>query len=95
LTAFISNHINYPKLSEQLGDQGIVYVQFIVTKTGEVKNAKVRKGVTELLDKEAMRVVSSMPNWIPGEQNGEKINVRFTLPIQFRISDPLNENKKK
>ena len=65
--------------------QGRVTVQFTVLKTGEITDIAVVRGVDPLLDREAVRIVQSMPNWIPGKQRGEKVNVRFTLPIAFRL----------
>ena len=66
--------------------QGRVIVQFTIKKTGEVSNATVIRSVSPELDAEAIRVVKSMPDWKPGEQKGEPVNVKFTLPIQFRLT---------
>ena len=83
---FISMNVEYPAESMQKEEQGVVYVQFVVGTTGELEQIVVRRGVSKLLDAEAVRVISKMPNWIPGEQNGKPIKVRFTLPIHFRLT---------
>ncbi len=69
----------------EMGEQGIVYVKFVIDKDGSVVNEEVRKGVSESLDNEALRVVKMMPKWIPGEQDGKKVRVSFTLPISFKL----------
>ena len=66
---------------------GFVIVQFVVNSDGSIVDPQVVKPVNPYLDKEALRVVSSMPNWKPGEQRGKKVRVRFTLPVTFRLSN--------
>ena len=83
LKAYLMSNIKYPSEAHQKGIQGKVFVSFVVTKTGSISNAKVVRGVDPLLDQEAMRVVESMPIWIPGKQNGETVDVAYTLPINF------------
>lgn len=83
--AFLSNTINYPKRDVAAGIEGTVYVQFIVGKDGKIKDASIKRGVSETLDKEAIRVVKAMPDWIPGKQRGRVVNVRYVLPIKFSI----------
>jgi len=62
-----------------------VYVIFVVSKTGKIKNVKVKDPVNPAIDAEAIRVVSSMPDWIPGKQNGKSVDVNMQLPIDFKI----------
>ncbi len=83
---FIQQNVEYPELSKEMGEQGTVYVQFVVNSDGSIQDVVVLKGVSELLDKEAMRVVKKMPNWSPGEQAGKKIRVRYQIPIKFSIA---------
>ena len=85
LMKHLSKEIKYPKEAQDKGTQGRVIVQFVVRKDGSITDAKVMKPVDPLLDAEALRVVSEMPNWIPGKQRGEAVNVRFTLPVMFRL----------
>lgn len=85
MAQWINDNIEYPTVSAEMGEQGIVYVQFVVQKDGSIKNVKVLKGVSTDLDNEAKRVVSKMPKWSPGEQAGKKVSVRYTLPIHFRL----------
>ncbi|MGE5427275.1 MAG: TonB family protein [Methylococcaceae bacterium] len=85
LKKYIASNIKYPVIALENGIQGKVYVGFVVTKTGKVTNAKVLRGVDPIIDQEAVRVVESMPAWIPGKQNGENVIVDYTLPIEFAI----------
>ncbi len=82
---FIKSTVVYPELASEMGEQGVVYVKFVVNKNGSIEQVSIKQGVTDALDKEAMRVVSKMPNWIPGEQNGKKVRVSYTLPISFKL----------
>lgn len=67
------------------GEHGTVYLKFIVEKDGTLTNIEIGRGVSQLLDAEAIRVVSLMPNWTPATQNGEPVSVHYTLPINFRL----------
>lgn len=83
---FINQNIRYPESALKNKIQGKVIVQFIINNSGEVKNAKVIKGVSPELDQEALRVVNSFPVWIPGEQHGKKVSVYQTIPIVFKYT---------
>ncbi|NPA35383.1 MAG: M56 family metallopeptidase [Chlorobi bacterium] len=87
LHRYIATSVNYPEIARKKGIQGRVYVSFIVSKTGEVKNVKLARGVDKVLDEEAMRVVKEMPDWKPGKQRGENVNVSFTVPINFVLQE--------
>ncbi len=94
LRQFIANNIIYPELAKDNGIQGKVYVTFVVSKSGSVANAKIARGVDPLLDKEALRVVNSLPAWIPGYQEGKPVNVSYTVPINFVLDgDKAGNNK--
>lgn len=82
---WIRDNINYPTMAVEMGEQGIVYVQFVVNKDGSIEQVKVVRGVSDSLDDEAKKVVKRMPKWTPGEQAGKKVRCRFTLPIHFRL----------
>ena len=83
---FISENMRFPPPFPACGfTGGRVILQFIVEKTGEISNIEVVRGVDTSLDREAIRIVESMPNWIPGEQRGEKVRVKFILPVIFRL----------
>ena len=82
---FLQQNIKYPEEAKKSGTQGRVIVQFVVEKDGSVTDAKVVRSVSPELDAEALRVVKSMPKWIPGEQRGEKVRVQFTLPVMFKM----------
>ena len=65
----------------------MVYISFVVTSTGSISDVSVARGVCTLLDAEAVRVVKSMPNWIPGKQRGKAVSVSYMLPIKFELTD--------
>ena len=85
LMAFLRDNVRYPDFAHKEGVQGRVIVQFVVNSDGSISDAKVIKSVHEYLDKEALRVVNAMPYWEPGVKDGQKVRVRFTLPIVFRL----------
>ena len=85
LMKFLSENVLYPAEAEKAKQQGRVIVSFIVETDGTVSNPKVLKKVSDPLDAEAVRVVSSMPKWKPGMQNGEAVRVKYTIPITFRL----------
>ena len=82
---YLSKNINYPEDCKKEGIQGRVIVQFVVDKDGSIKDPTIARGVHPSLDKEALRVLSSMPNWKPGKQKGEAVKVRYTIPVMFRL----------
>jgi len=87
LYKFIGQNLKYPVIDQEMGNQGRVIVRFVVSKTGEVTNLTLLKGISPTCDKEAMRVIKSMPKWIPGKQHGNPVPVYFTLPIVFQLKN--------
>ena len=87
LMKWLQKNIKYPSISQENGVQGRVIVQFVVNRDGSIVDPVVLRSVDPYLDKEALRVVSAMPKWKPGEQRGKKVRVRFTLPVTFRLSN--------
>ena len=85
LNDYLMKHIKYPVIAEENGIQGKVIVTFVVEKDGSITDIVVVKSVDPALDKEAKRVVGTMPHWIPGKQNGSTVRVKFTLPVTFRL----------
>ncbi len=85
LLKYVAEHIRYPAMAQENNIQGRVVVQFVVTKTGAVGEVKVVRGKDPDLDKEAVRVVKSLPKFVPGKMNGHAVNVWYTLPIQFKL----------
>lgn len=94
LMTFLAKSMQYPVKAVKNGIQGRVITNFIVHKDGTISDINIEKGVDPLLDAEAIRVVSSMPKWNPGIENGEPVNVRFTLPLIFRLEGDRNMRKK-
>ena len=82
---FLSNNINYPAEAKEKGIQGRVIVNYVVEKDGSISEVHIVRGVDPMLDKEAVRVIESMPDWKPGKQRGKEVRVRYTLPIVFRL----------
>ena len=85
LMKWLRDHIQYPTVAMENNIQGRVVVQFVVTKTGKVGEVKVVRSVDRDLDKEAIRVCKSLPDFIPGRMNGQAVNVWYTLPVQFKL----------
>jgi len=85
LMKFISQNIKYPVIAQENGIQGRVICQFVVNKDGSIVDITVVRSVDPSLDKEAIRVIKSMPKWKPGKQRGKAVRVKFTLPIVFRL----------
>lgn len=86
LMKYLSANIRYPEAAHKAGTQGRVTVQFVVGKDGRIGDVKVIRGVDPTLDAEAIRVISGMPKWKPGTQKGEPVNVRYTVPVMFRLT---------
>ena len=85
LMQFLSKNIKYPTIAQENGTQGRVTVQFVVNADGSIVDAKVIRGVDPYLDKEALRVINSMPKWKPGMQRGKAVRVKYTVPVMFRL----------
>ena len=94
MSKFIIDNFNYPEKDYRRGKQGTIWVEFIVSQTGELKDITVVKGVSRRLNKESIRVVSIMSNWNPGTQNGVKVSVRYTIPIKAKLGDAYQKAKK-
>lgn len=89
LIEFIKNELKYPPEAMKNGEQGRVVVQFTVDTLGNVVNPKVLKSVSPSLDREALRIVSKMPKWTPGKLAGKVVNVKYCIPVIFRLTDPV------
>lgn len=83
LNKYIAQNVKYPVIAQENGIQGRVYVSFVVNSKGKIENVKVARGVDPSLDKEAVRVVESMPEWKPGKQGNKAVKVSFTIPVNF------------
>ena len=83
---YIRENIKYPEQAMKEGIQGRVTVSFIVEKDGSISNVKAVRSVHPLLDKEAVRMVKSMPKWSPATQNGKPVRVRYNVPVMFKLN---------
>lgn len=86
LMKYLSSNIKYPVEAHKAGIQGRVVVSFVVNKDGTVKDAKIVRSVDKSIDAEALRVISAMPKWQPGYQDGKAVSVRYTVPVTFRLT---------
>ena len=86
LMAYLRKNIKYPAICRENNIQGKVIVTFVVNKDGSIVDVEVAKGVNPSLDKEAVRVISQMPNWEPGRQLGRPVRVRYSVPVSFRLN---------
>lgn len=82
---FLAENVRYPRMCVDGGIEGVVWVEYIINAEGKVADAKVVRGAHNLLDKEALRVVNSFPQFAPGKQRTKPVNVKFTLPIRFTL----------
>lgn len=95
LMTYLRDNIKYPAEAAKAGIQGKVIVQFVIGKDGTVRDVKPIRNISPELDAEAVRVVAAMPKWVPGYQRGEAVNVRYTLPVNFRMDGgPDSESQK-
>ncbi|MCF2737351.1 energy transducer TonB [Bacteroides caecigallinarum] len=85
LMKFLSKNIKYPTIAQENGIQGRVIVQFVVNQDGSIVDPVVMRSVDPYLDKEALRVISTMPKWKPGMQRGKAVRVKYTVPVTFRL----------
>ena len=85
LNLYLREHIHYPSIAQENGIEGKVIVQFVIERDGSITQVNVTRGVDPSLDREAVRVVKSMPKWTPGKQNGQAVRVKFTLPVNFKL----------
>jgi TonB family protein len=85
LFKFLGENVQYPAEAEKAGIQGRVIATFVVEKDGSISQPTIVKSVDPLLDAEAIRVISAMPNWIPGKQNGKVVRVKYTVPLSFNL----------
>ncbi|MCG9911024.1 MAG: TonB family protein [Flavobacteriales bacterium] len=82
---YLRKHVEFPEIDRKAGNEGIVYVQFVVDENGKVKDAKILRGVNSRLDKEALRVVNQMPLWQPGKQGLKHVPVVYNIGINFSL----------
>ena len=85
MTKYIDEHLNYPTVAREKGIQGRVLVTCVINEDGSVSDAEVKQGLDCDLDKEAIRIVQSMPKWKPGRMGGKNVRVRYVIPVVFRL----------
>jgi periplasmic protein TonB len=95
MVRFIGSNTQYPTSARRSGEEGTVFVGFIITKQGDIRDVKTVKGVSPAVNEEAERVIRSMPRWIPGMQAGKNVSVRFVLPIKFNLKSSGKTKKQK
>jgi len=85
LMKYLGDNVKYPVIAQENGVQGRVICQFVVNRDGSIVDIEVVRSVDASLDKEAVRVIKSMPKWSPGQQRGKPVRVKYTLPVNFRL----------
>ncbi|HKR07251.1 MAG TPA: energy transducer TonB [Bacteroidia bacterium] len=85
LKNYLQNNLKYPVEAKEKKIKGTVFVSFVVDKTGKVRDAKILRGVGYGCDEEVLRILSTMPDWIPGKQKGVAVNVQYNLPVNFTL----------
>ncbi len=85
LLKYLAKSIKYPVIAQENGVQGRVVCSFVVNRDGSIVDAEVVRGVDPSLDKEALRVITTMPKWKPGKQRGKPVRVKYTVPVTFRL----------
>jgi protein TonB len=85
LMQYLQSNVKYPVVAQENGVQGRVVVSFVVERDGSITDVQVVRSVDPSLDREAQRVVRSMPKWIPGKQNGQAVRVKYNVPVSFRL----------
>ncbi|MCL2651104.1 MAG: energy transducer TonB [Candidatus Azobacteroides sp.] len=86
LMSYLGRNIKYPVVAQEIGVQGTVTLRFVVDKDGNIKDVTVLRSLDPSCDKEAIRVVKSMPTWTPGRQNGVPVAVYYTIPVRFKLN---------
>ena len=95
LFQYLSANVRYPETAHKAGVEGRIIATFVVEKDGTITESKIVKSVSPELDAEALRVLNSMPRWVPGKQDGQAVRVKYTVPVTFRLqgdSKPATEN---
>jgi len=85
LSKFLSKNILYPKLAKENNIEGRVIVRFVVEKDGSISNTDILRKLGFGCDEEVIRLIKTMPKWVPGKQNGKPVRVYYTLPIVFKL----------
>jgi len=93
LRNYISKKLKYPQIAKDNRIQGKVIVRFIVTKTGQIERVEIIRSLDPFCDKEAIRIVKSLPKFIPGKQEDKNVNVWYTLPINFKLEEKQHVRK--
>lgn len=86
LRKYVAEHVVYPAVARENGIEGTVFLRFEVTKSGTIGKVELQKGVDPLLDDEAIRVIKDLPKFKPGEQNGKRVNVWYSIPVTFKLN---------
>jgi protein TonB len=94
LMKWLSDNVKYPAKAEEGGIQGRVVCTFVIERDGSVTDVRVARSIEPLLDNEAVRVLSKMPKWNPGTQNGKPVRVKYTVPVTFRLAGDTPKKKK-
>ncbi|MFW6019813.1 MAG: energy transducer TonB [Bacteroidales bacterium] len=92
---FIKDNLEYPESARKNNVEGTIYITFVVEQDGSISEVELLRGIEESCNKEALKVVKSMPKWRPGKQRGKAVRVRFNMPIRFKLEDQKTDESKK
>jgi len=95
MSIFIRDNFKYPEMAREMGEQGTIWIEFVVYNDGVLRDVKVVKGVSESLDAESIRVIEFMPRWKPAILDGKKVNVRYTIPIKAMLGLTNGQKRRK
>ena len=84
---YVSAHLKYPPMAQEAMIEGRVWIRFTIGTDGTLSDFEIARGVHNLIDGEAMRVVKSMPNWVPAVQRGKTVEVRYVIPVKFELRE--------
>lgn len=91
---YIADNIEYPPAAMKSGKQGRVFVEFVVNTDGSISDVKILRGVSEALDNESVRIINTMPNWVPAQLGDENVRARCRVPFNFKLDPKANEPDK-
>ncbi len=90
---YLKKHIRYPKSAIADGIEGLVYTSFVVDENGLISDIRILKSADVRFNEPTMEVLMNMPAWVPGMHNGEKVSVRYNLPVNYQLQKTIGDNK--
>ncbi len=95
LISFVQKNVVYPEDALENGDEGKVYIGFVVNKEGDVEDVKILRGVTPSIDQAAINSVKQLPKFTPAYQDGKNVKLKYTIPVNFKLMSRKKKKKKR